>query len=281
MAFLAPAIVVLVVLRVLPMIQAVRLSLTHWDGFSDPTYVGLANYKALLHDPTFRKALVNNLLILLSVPVWILVPLAIAIVLFQRVPGWRLFRAVFFIPAVLSPVIIGSYYEIALRMDGPLNEGLRAVGLGSLRHAWLADSSTALVTVAGILIWASFGIGVLIFLAALANVDPELYDAAKIDGANGFQQHRHVTVPGILPVIGFYSVIVVISLFTVLFPYIFTLTGGGPGYSTYVIEFDVYQEAFQSGSFGYASAMGVVLFLVVLVLSLVQLRVFRDREATA
>lgn len=277
-AFLAPTVVVLAVLRVFPMGEAFRLSFTNWDGFSSAQWVGLDNYRALAEDPVFLKALVNNGLLLLSVPLAVAVPLVIAITLFQRPPGWRVFRAAFFIPAVLSPVIIGSYYEIALRLNGPLNGVLDAIGLADLSRAWLSDPTAALPIVGAVLIWSSFGIGVLIFLAALAGVNPELYDAARTDGASTLQTHRHVTLPAIRPVIEFYSVIAIISLFTVLFPYVFTLTAGGPGYSTYVLEFDIYQEAFQSGRLGYASAMGVVLFVVVLILCLVQMRLFRRGE---
>lgn len=275
--FLLPVVALLVAFRVIPMAQAVVLSLQSWDGFSDPQYVGFANYGALLQDPTFKQALLNNGLILLSIPIWILLPLAVAIALHHKVPGWRLFRLAFFLPAVLSPVVIGSYYEILLRFDGPANELLRGIGLGGLAHEWLTDSSTALPVVIAILIWASFGIGVLIFLSALATVNHELYDAARLDGASWTQTQRFVTVPAILPTIEFYAVVIVISMFTVLFPYIYTLTGGGPGYATYVLELEIYQQAFQSGNFGYASAMGVVLFGVVGVLVLVQLRVFRRR----
>lgn len=278
-AFLAPALAVLVVFRLWPMAQAFYLSFTHWDGISSPEWIGLDNYRFLAEDPTFLTALRNNLLLLLALPVWVILPLMVAMILHGRVPGWRFFRLAFFLPALLSPVVIGVFFSIMLRADGPVNSILDAVGLGGLAHAWLADPSTALTAVIVIIIWATFGIGVLIFLSALGTVDPDLVDAAKVDGASWLQTQRDVVFWEVLPVVEFWTVISLISVFTALFPFIFTLTGGGPGYATYILDFDIYQEAFGNGALGYASAIGVVLFFVVLVLALIQMRLFRRRTA--
>jgi ABC-type sugar transport system permease subunit len=170
---------------------------------------------------------------------------------------------VFFLPAVLSPVVIGAYYEIVLDADGPLNSLLRSVGLGGLAQEWLNEPSWALPVVIAILIWSTFGVGVVIFLSALASLDRELVDAARVDGASGWQIQRHVVFWQLLRVIEFWAILIVIVSFTAFFPLIYTLTQGGPGSATYTVDFDLYQEAFASGNLGYASAIGVVLVIVI------------------
>lgn len=264
-AFLAPAGVLLVVFRVGPLIQAFQYSLTSWNGYSPPTSVGLRNFQAILNDPTFRTAFLNTITILLAIPVWVFLPFFVAAILHERITGWRLFRAAFFLPAVLSPVMIGAFFEVMLRTDGPINALLRAVGLGSITRGWLADTATALPVMVAIVIWATFGIGVLIFLAALAQVNPELHDAARVDGASWLRRQRAVSIPQTLPVIEFWSIIVLISAFAYMFPYVQTLTRGGPGYATFVMEYYAYEKAFADGALGYASAVGVVLLMIMVV----------------
>ena len=279
--FLLPALIVLLVFRIVPIGEAFDLSLTHWNGVGVPEWVGGANFAAIAADPIFWAALRNNLLILLALPLWVVGPLVIAVVIHSGVPGARFFRLMVFLPAALSPVVVGAYYNVILRYNGPLNRTLRDIGLGSLAHQWLNDPATALTTVILILIWATFGIGVLVYLAALAQVNPELYDAALIDGANWVQRQVHVTIPATLRTIEFWFVIVLISTFTTTFPFIYTLTRGGPGFSTYLLDYYVYDAAFFGGAFGYASAVGVVLLLIVGGISLLSIWLFRRGQAPA
>jgi ABC-type sugar transport system permease subunit len=276
--FLAPALLVVGLFRLWPIVQAFWLSFTNWNGFSQPRYVGLANYRELLHDQVFGTSLWHNLLILISLPVWVGAPLAIAIFLNERPFGWRLMRFALFLPAVLSPVIIGSFFELMLQYDGPLNSLLRAVGLGSLARQWLVDPGSALPVMIAIIIWAGLGVGVLIFMSGLATIDPDLYDAARIDGASWLRTQWSVVMPQLRPMITFYGVVSVIASFATLFPFVYTLTQGGPGYDTYTAEYDVYQTAFNNGTFGYGSAMGVVLFLIILLIVLVALRFSRSED---
>lgn len=281
LAFLAPAICLLLVFRGVPIVQAFYLSLTKWSGVGEPQFVGFANFAALVNDPTFRTALVNNLAMLLSLPVWVLAPLFVASVIHGGIPAGRLFRLAIFLPAVLSPVIIGSFFNVMLKYDGPINTILRGVGLEGFAAEWLFQSSTALPIVVAIFIWATMGIGVLIYLAALAQVNDELFDAARVDGASWWRTQWHITIPETRRVIEFWAVIVLISSFTAVFPFIYTLTRGGPGYSTYVLDYYVYDKAFFGGAHGYASAIGVVLLAIVGVLALIQVALMRrgDRES--
>lgn len=273
---LLPAIALLVVFFAWPVLQAIWLGFTRWDGFGDPKWIGIDNYVRMLDDEAFQTAVFNNLKILLAVPIWVALPFLVASAIHDRVGGSRAFRLAFFFPAILSTVVVGVFWGILLRDDGPVNEALRAVGLGGLAQPWLAQTSTALPVVIAIIIWASFGIGVVIFLAALGTLDQDQLDAAQVDGAGWWRTQWHIIVPEVRPVIEFYTVIVVITVFTGIFPIIYTLTAGGPGYSTLVLEYDIYREAFANGSLGYASAIGVVLFLMVTLIASVGIRVMRQ-----
>lgn len=259
----APAISLLLVFFAWPAAQAVLLSFTRWNGISEPTWIGIENYAYMLSDDTFWTALLNNLRILLALPIWVLLPFLIASALHAGARGARPLRLAFFFPAVLSAVVIGVYWNILLRADGALNDALRVLGLESLAQPWLAQSTTALPALIAIIVWSTFGIGVVIFVAALGTIDQEQLDAAELDGANWWRLQRHIVIPAIRPVVEFWTVIIVITSFTAVFPLIFSLTGGGPGFATYVLEYLVYREAFANGSLGYASAIGVALFVVI------------------
>jgi ABC-type sugar transport system permease subunit len=260
---LLPALLLLVVFRVVPVGQAIYLSFTKWNGVGEPLWIGLANFEALFRDRTFRTALTNNLAILLSVPVWVMLPLFVAALIHRGVPGGRIFRLAIFLPAVLSPVVIGAFFNVMLRYAGPVNEILREVGLGGIASEWLQESETALPIVMAIFVWATLGIGVLVYLAGLAQVNPDFYDAARLDGAGWWQTQRYITIPELRRVIEFWAVIVLISSFTAIFPFIYTLTRGGPGYSTYTLDYYIYDKAFFGAGMGYASAVGIVLLLIV------------------
>jgi ABC-type sugar transport system permease subunit len=260
---LAPALIILAIFRVVPMALGAWLSLTKWNGVGSPKFVGLANYQLLATDPSLRTSLINNLLILAILLVGILVPLVVAVLLHSRIWGWRFFRLAFFVPGVISPLVLGIYWAAFLRSDGPLNSGLDALGLGFLSHQWLTDPATALPWMSFILIWATFGTGVILFMAGLAGIDPELYDAAAADGATWLDTFRHVTIPGVSLIIQFWAIQMLIFSFTGLVPFVFTLTAGGPGYSTSVIEFQLYDAAFASRAIGYGSAIGMSILIVV------------------
>jgi ABC-type sugar transport system permease subunit len=277
-----PALGVLGVFRVWPMIEAVRLSFTNWNGLSPPVGVGWANYSRALHDQQFISAIEHNVLVLLALPVWVLLPFLLATALHSGVPGWRAFRLIFFLPAVLSPVVLGLYYGIVLRPTGPVNGFLNDIGLSFLTHSWLESTNWALFTVTAIIVWYTFGIGVLIFLSALSAIDTEQLEAARMDGASWRQIQQHVVFWQLKATFEFWTVVVTIFSFTALFPLIFALTTGGPGTATYTGDYDVYQEAFQNGYLGYASALGVILLVLLVVIAGLILVVRRVRTlATA
>lgn len=276
--FLLPALVVLVGLRIWPLIESVRLSLTNWDGISSPKYVGLANYRKLWSDPHFRQALLTNGKLLLALPLFVGLPLVVAAVLQSRVPGWPFFRSVFFFPALLSPAVIALAFQMLLKQDGAFNAVLRGAGLGSWTRVWLADPNWALIWVIIIAAWGQVGIGVVVFLAAMGAVDPELIDAARIDGASWFGVQRHVVFRQILPVIELWTVLVLIGVFTSFFPLILLTTNGGPDYATTTADLYSYQQAFTNYRSGYASAAAVVIFVITVALIGVLLALFSKRR---
>lgn len=276
--FLAPACLLLLTFRVVPAVSAVWHAFTSWDGTGAPTPVGLANFAEFLRDRVFWTALRNNLVLLFSVPFWILVSLVLAVLLHQEIPGWRFFRATFFLPSVLSPVIVGTLFTALLRSDGPMNRGLELAGLGRLARDWLGDPATALPTLVLVILWGIFGLGVIVFLAGLAAVPDEIFEAAKLDGAVGWNHLIHIVVPSLRHVIEFWAVNLVVWSFTSLFAFVYVMTGGGPGYATMLVEYQLYLQAFEFNRMGYACALGTALFMMVFGVVLLQVRLMTGEE---
>jgi len=276
--FLAPACLLLLVFRVVPAIGAVVHGFTAWDGVDAPRYVGLANFARLLDDAVFWKAVGNNLTIALSIPLWLLASLVLALLIHQEVFGWRFFRAAFFLPSVLSPVIIGTLFAAFLGPTGPVNEGLRAVGLKALAFEWLGNPHSALPTLIVVILWGIFGHGVIVFLAGLSAVPQEIFEAARLDGATGFTFLWRIVVPSLRHVIEFWGVNLVVWSFTSLFAFVYVMTEGGPGYATMLVSYQVYQQAFEANRMGYACAVGTALFLMVFGLVLLQIRLMAGKE---
>lgn len=276
--FVVPALALLAIFRVAPVFYGFYLSLTRWNGISDPVYQGFENYIRMFSDPTLRDAIVNNVLILCVVPIWVLLPLVIAVLIHEGAWPGGLLKVAFVVPALVSPALLGLCFGLLLGLDGPINLVLRGIGLGHIATEWLANPATVLWTVSAVLIYSSFGTGVLFYSAGLASIDTSLTDAAAIDGASWFQRLRYVTAPHLRPVMLFWGVVVIIASTTATFPLIFTLTGGGPGHSTTTIDVYIFQLAFQSQNPAYATAIGVTTFVVVFSVILILFRLSRRRD---
>jgi multiple sugar transport system permease protein len=265
LAYALPVIVVIGLLILLPTASVIAHSFTNWQpGYASP-WVGLQNYRDLLGSDQFREILANQAFLLLGVPLWTIAPLVLAALLYERVPFPGVFRTVYFIPATVSPAVIGILFSFVLAPTGPFNTGLRKVGLGSLASNWLADDRLVKPVVIAVLAWATIGTGVVIFSAALSAIPPELFEAAALDGGSWWQRFWHITVPSVRRVIELWVVILVITVFVAVFPWIFTLTRGGPGYSSTTIDYDIYQNALGNGYFGTAAAEAVMLLIIVAV----------------
>jgi arabinooligosaccharide transport system permease protein len=262
--FIAPFYVLYGLFMIVPVFAAIYLSLTEWVGLGTPAWVGLANYANLLQDTSFGTALANSLVYVL-VAVFVVVPCALLLAQALNARGLRardLFRVTFFVPMVLSPIIIGLVYSLLLDTDyGLLNAVLHALfGVGGID--WLGDPTLAKVSISFVLLWRWVGYLTIFFLASLQAVPKELYEAAAIDGAGMFRRFTAVTLPAIRPVTAFVVVTSFISA-AQLFDEPYLLTRGGPGESTLTVAMFVYRAAFERQQFGYAAAAGVVLFVVV------------------
>jgi raffinose/stachyose/melibiose transport system permease protein len=246
---------------------------TRWDGITPAQWVGLHNFRVLWQDPIFLNALKNNAIFALSVPIQLVVPLIVAFAIHRRIPGWRFFRGMIFLPAVYAAVVVGILTSTVLQLDGPLNEALGKVGLGSLEHEWLGSASTSIPIILLVVVWTNFGYNVLLYLAGMSAVDPSLEEAARIDGASWLRILFSIVVPSLRRVLEIVLVTNTIVAFAFMFTYIYTITNGGPGTDTYVSEFYIYQQAFTNQNMGYAAAIGVMLVLLVLAIGLLQIRV--------
>jgi ABC-type sugar transport system permease subunit len=274
--YVLPAALLIAVFKIYPVIRGIGYSFTTWSGFGPAKYVGLKNYRYLLSDSGFRTVLLNNLKLVVAIPVFVAVPLIVAVILFEKPWGYQFLRAAYFFPAVLSPVIVGVMFEELLTSSGPVDRLIRLV-FPHFEVTWLGSPHLAMWTVLAVVLWASFGIGVLVFLSALSSVPLELFDAAKIDGASWWDTFRFITLPTLRTVVTFWTVILTISLFTTLFGYIYSLTSGGPGVESTVLEYDVYVQAFTNGNYGYASAVAVILMIIAGAIVFGQLRLIAGR----
>lgn len=271
--YVAPALAFFAVFVVVPIVQSVRISFYDWDGISVATPAGLSNYAAVFSDPDLREALGHSLVLLVfyaALPVLIGLLLAGAMSRI-RIHGLTTLRAVLFLPQVLSSVVVAVAWRGILADDGPVNGALRAVGLGGLTHTWLGDFGTALPSIGLIGTWVEYGLCMVLFLAGIATIDRSLYEAARLDGAGAFREFTAITLPALRPQISI-ALILTITFALRNFDLIWNTTRGGPGTSTTVPSVFVYQDAFQDRALGQASALAVVLtVLILVVVGIVQL----------
>jgi multiple sugar transport system permease protein/lactose/L-arabinose transport system permease protein len=267
-AFIAPFYILYGLFMIVPIGVGVYLSMTEWVGLGSPEFIGLDNYADLASDTSFRKALGNSLIFVL-VSLLIIVPAALLIAQALNTRGLRardLFRVTFFVPMVLSPIVIALVYSLLLdRQYGVVNGVLRALfGTGDVD--WLGDPTMAKVSVSFVLLWRWVGYLTIFFLAALQAVPRELYEQADLDGAGVVRKFTTVTLPSIQPVTAFVVVTSFIGA-AQIFDEPYLITGGGPGEETLTVAMFVYRAAFERQQFGYAAAAGVVLFVIVFGLS--------------
>jgi ABC-type sugar transport system permease subunit len=267
--YILPVLAVVAVVVVVPAGVALYHSFTDWRPGSESPWVGLANYREFLSNPVTGEIVQNTGVLLLGVPLWTALPLVLAFALHERTPATGLFQAIFFFPAVLSPAIIGIMFRGILAPEGLVNEVLLGLGIVGEPVLWLDNAALVKPTLILVLAWASVGAGTVIFSAAMTSIDKHLLEAAKLDGANWLQRLRYVVLPGIASVVAFWLVYQVVSVFLYVFGWIYVLTRGGPGYSSTTLDYDVYQNAFTNGLFGYASAQSMCLLVIAAIVVLV------------
>lgn len=258
-----------------PILETVRTSLFSWDGFSQRKFIGLANYIHLTQDNIFLTALVNNFLFIFF---YTILPIVVALFLTALmtrhvIRGMSFFRAGLFVPQVMSMVVVGVVWRwIYNPVFGPLNQALNAIGLGYLERPWLGDFTWALPAVGLVGTWVQYGFCMVLFMAGVQRIDDALYDTARIDGANAFQEFWFVTLPGLRREMMVAVIITFIAALRV-FDLVFVTTRGGPGVRTLVVAFQIYRSAFQLNQVGYAASLAVVMTLLILSISYVILTI--------
>jgi raffinose/stachyose/melibiose transport system permease protein len=272
--YLLPGFVLLTGVVLIPLVWNVYLSFTRYRGIRPPRWIGLENWARLLSDEKFWTSFGNSIaMIIAMVVVPTLVGLVLAAMLFDLIGkkfggGVASFlRATYYLPQILPAVIAAIVIGWILRPEnGALNVILKAVGLESLQHNWLGSPDTALPSIMVIMVWVQLGYPVVIFMAALTRVDPELYEAAELDGANWFQRFRWITVSIIRPEIYVVTLTCTIAALKVFGP-IYTLTRGGPGTSTIVPSYYSYSEFFQTQQVGYGATISTALTILIVIVA--------------
>lgn len=276
--FLLPALLLYAMFMIYPFFQSIYLSLTDWNGADAvKNFVGLENYRNLWSDDLLWRSLWHNVIwVVIGTLGPLILGFLLAVLLAVRPKGFTLFRTVYFMPQVLSPVIIAIVWGwIYNPLFGILNKGLEAAGLEAWTRGWLGDPDFALYAVLVAAMWAQTGFVFVIFLAGLQNVSRDLIEAATLDGANAWQRFRDVTLPQMANVVNVVAALLLIGGFNV-FDIIFVMTGGGPANSTEVIATYAYTEAFRLNNVGYASTLTIVMTVITLVASILFIRL-RER----
>ena len=270
--YLAPMALLLLFVFAFPIIRIFEFSTKRVRGFDGP-FIGLDNFTSTFRDPVFVAGVTHSALLLLAVPVLLGLSIFIAAVLHDRVPGYRLYRTIIFIPFILAIPVVATVFKQILQLNGALNVTLRSVGLDSAALDWLGDPALALWTLMGIIIWREVGFGIILFSARMTSLSEEIEDAAKIDGAGWWSRLWYVTIPQLKPVIEFYAIISVITILSAVFAYVWVITKGGPGTSTQIVELYLFNYAFRNNLLGVASAVAVLLFVLTIILILPLFRI--------
>jgi putative chitobiose transport system permease protein len=278
--FLAPALLLLGIFVLYPIVAVVYYSFTEYDIVRPPVPVGLENYQRLVDDPTFWLALRHSFVYLIVTPILIALSVALAIAVNRGLRGIHIYRALYFVPAVSGSIAIGLSWRWLFERTGLINSILQTLGVIDQPITWLATPELTLPIAMLLTIWAGFGYYAVIFLAGLQNIPEELYDAARIDGCNDFQKHWHVSLPGLRPQMIFVFVISSLAALKVFDEiYVLTNRSGGILDSGVTMVFYLWRQAFQLQNAGYASAIAIALLVVTLAFSFVNVRILERREA--
>jgi len=270
-SFIAPNFIGFCVFTLVPMVFAIGLSFCNWDGVHDIEFIGFRNFVDLLSDATFKTSFVNTIVYCIgTVPLTLVCSLGLALLLNQNVKLRNFFRTVSFFPYVASLVAVAAVWNMIFSPSmGPVNMLLSSLGVENLPR-WAAGKETAMITVILFSVWKNMGYYMVIYLAGLQGTNPSLVEAAELDGANKWHVFWHVTLPQLRPTTFFVTITLTIASFKV-YDQMFMITQGGPGNATITLVYDIYNIAFvNTPKYGYASAVAMVLFAMVLIITLIQ-----------
>ncbi|MHC5215026.1 carbohydrate ABC transporter permease [Enterococcus sp. LJL128] len=270
-SFIAPNFIGFFIFTLIPVVFSLILAFMEWDSFSTPKFVGLNNFIKMMNNETFWISFKNTILYTVGVvPLTLIFSLGLAILLNQKVKGMKFFRTAFFFPYVTSLVAIAVVWNMLFHPTmGPINQFLKVIIDNP--PGWTSSSQWALFAIIIVSVWRGMGYYMILYLAGLQSIPKELYEAASMDGANKWQQFMNVTLPSLKPTTFFVTIMLVINCFKI-FDLVQVMTAGGPGRSTNVLVYTIYNEAFVKFNFGYASAIALVLFIIVLMITVVQFK---------
>lgn len=271
-SFLLPNFVGFCIFTLIPIVFSLVLSFVEWDSANPMVFVGFDNFKKLVTDETFKISLYNTVYYaVFTVPLTMVASLGLAVALNQKLKGTNFFRTLFFFPHVASLVAVAVVWNMLFQPTmGPINSILAKLGVTNL-PGWTSSIDWAMPAVIIVSVWKSMGYYMILYLAGLQGVPRELYEAADVDGAGRWQKFWSITLPMLTPTTFFISIMLTISCFKV-FDLISVMTNGGPGRATNVLVYHIYNTAFINYEFGYASAIAMILFLIVLGITIVQFR---------
>jgi len=275
--FVIPALALMVVFLVVPVIQNVQYSFTNWNGITAPVWIGLSNYTELLSDSLFHAVLTHTLeLAVVGTLAATLVGLLWAYGIERRLPGWRVYRFTLFIPVVMPITVSGLLWSLLLQGEGPINAILGALGWQN-PPVWLGDPTITMWVVIAVSVWQASGFTMLLLLSGMEDVPRELHEAASLDGANSLRRLVSIVIPQIRGTMAVVAVLQFISLLKA-FDIVFAMTRGGPGNATDVLGTYLYEKAFAELRWGYGSTVAVVMTVVLFCLSFVLYRILLGRE---
>ncbi|MDZ4766840.1 MAG: sugar ABC transporter permease [Chloroflexota bacterium] len=276
--FLAPAFILMGLFLVYPIVQSLLLSFYEWNGIAPRVYVGLENFERLLQDKILYLAIGNNIIFsIFTTTGTVTLGFLLALSIERQVRGWRIFKVAYFLPVMVSGTVVGLLWEKLLDPTfGAVNLLLKALGVEN-PPVWLGDPVFAMVSLIIVTIWQYAGFPMIIFLAAMENIPQEIHDSATLDGVTWQQRATKIIMPLISNVTMTIILLQLIFSFKV-FDIVWTMTGGGPGEATNVLAVYLYRTAFRFTEFGYGSAIAVIMFVIIFVLSNVYLRIFRPEH---
>ena len=263
--FILPAVIGILIFIIIPIICSFGLSFAHWDLLNSPTFAGLDNYKEIFNQQIFWKILANTIVFAAATSVFgVIIPLILASIMNSKISGCEFYKCTYFLPYITPMIVVGIIWAWIFDPNiGFLNQILH------MHINWLYDAKYAMPALIIVSVWKLIGYNMIIFLSGFASVPQDLYESAKIDGANAIQTFKNITIPLLSPTVFFVVIITAISSFQV-FDLIYLMTEGGPYDSTNVLVYAIYKNAFEYFNVGRASAISYILFIIILILTLIQ-----------
>ena len=274
-----PVLLIILLIRAYPIAFGIVKSFTNWDGLFKSDFIGFRNYVRILTRPQFWMLLSNNLILLLFIPLQLFFGLVVSMLLYEEIPGSKFYRACYYLPQVLSALSIGYLFSIFFGMNGPINQVLASLGIAKEPIYWLGNRSSALGVIIFCLVWINIGWQGMLFNGAMTQISPEVFEAARLDGAGYWTRTFRIMLPQLIPTVEYSCITSVMWVFTGLYSLIFSITAGGPGYDTTTIDYMIYLKAFRGNSeFGYACALSVILMVIVMAFTIVQMRLSKRSD---